>query len=83
MIMQLYDRREVHCLVCGTFLLKAGEGTSIVLGCKKCHHDFDIKLKDGMLDVQEVLDETNAKRSPMVRVSTQKKGHTERQLLRA
>ncbi len=72
MIMQLNNRREVHCLVCGTFLLKAGDGTSIVLGCKRCHHDFDIKLKDGMLDVQEVLDES-AGRMPMVRVSTQKK----------
>ncbi len=82
MIMQLY-RREVHCLVCGTFLLKAGEGTSIILGCKKCHHEFDIKLHGGMLDVQEVMDETNAGRSPMVRVSTQKKGSYERQRMMA
>ncbi len=53
-----------------------------MLGSKKCHHDFDIKLKDGMLDVQEVLDETIG-RNPMVRVSTQKKVKSQRQLMRA
>lgn len=68
------QKRDIHCPVCGRYLLKANDGSEIDVKCEKCSSDIIAIVKNGMIATMEDRRNKLPRKKGAVSVSVVKDG---------